>query len=134
MLRALDALDDSIIVLTPNWDYLYINRAGIERLDIHSEDIIGQNLWVLFPYLMGTPFEIACRKTAKDGRSREVEDYYSGKGVWYRSKIISSELGIILQVEDVTELKKTKAANQALVAILEDALNPHPVARKHSII
>lgn len=133
MIQALDALDDSIIVLSSEWDCLYANRAGLLRLNLHSEDIVGKNLWQQFPNLLGTPFEIACRKTAEDGRPREVEDYYGDKGVWYRSKIMSSDLGIILQVEDVTELKKTIATNLALVAALEDVLNPEQVHKRHRV-
>src|SRR6187455_1154073 len=45
--HVLDAISDSVMVLSPDWRFTYVNRAALERARLLREQVIGRSLWEL---------------------------------------------------------------------------------------
>jgi len=129
LLDALDNLATHIIVLDEHWRYAYANKPALKRLNKDLDELIGKSIWELYPYLLGTPFERAARKTVRDHQVREVEDYYRSTDRWYLSRLVPAGDGIMLQIFDVTKTKKTENTNKMLINALDQALDTPPVRK-----
>src|SRR5262249_16443701 len=55
--RILANVAEGFFVLDYNWNFVYINAFGAELAGRAKEEIIGQNLWKLFPEARGTVVE-----------------------------------------------------------------------------
>lgn len=131
LLSALDNLRAHIVILDSRWNYTYVNKPALNRLNKPLDEIIGKNMWELHPHLIGTPFEKEARHTMSDHKVRELEDYYPNSDRWYLSRLVPAADGIMLQIFDVTRSKKTFETNTLLTEILDQALDASPNRRDY---
>jgi len=109
-------LDEVIHVVDENMRILFINRA-IERLSrgkIKAEDVIGKNLYDVFPFLKEKGVDKQYERVFSTGsklRTEEETDYYGTKIHTITTKIPIKDGGthkVITIMKDITGLKKTE--------------------------
>ncbi|WP_414470313.1 PAS domain-containing protein [Methanobacterium sp. ACI-7] len=69
----LDSIQDNFITLDKYWNFIYVNKCAAEYFGVESDDIIGQNLWQIFPELTKTTYENIFRKAMEDHKTRHFE-------------------------------------------------------------
>jgi len=102
----LDSIKDVFFALNPYWNFIYLNESAAEYLGKDPEDLIGQNLWSIFPEFEDTVYEKAFRRAMdkKELQHFEALDIYNEDHLIDFSVYPSSE-GISIYWQDITKRK-----------------------------
>jgi PAS domain S-box-containing protein len=112
--HVLDAVSDSVIVLSPDWRFTYVNRAALERAGLLREQVIGRSLWEL---RSASPVDFQrVRAAAAGGKPFHLDQPDGGSGTW-SEHVLYPSAGMIVWSRDITDRKQTeqRLAHQAQV-------------------
>lgn len=106
MTEILDSIQDGFIALSPYWYFTYANRCASEYFKVEYEDLIGQNLWKMFPELLNTTYETSFKKAMdlQEIQHFEVRGLYNNHHC-YDFTVYPSADGISVYWRDMTERK-----------------------------
>lgn len=108
--KLFERISDAFFALDNDWNYVYINKASLMLHDIEEKNIIGKNIWTLYPELVGSEFYDILLKAKETQEAQQSEFYYTKTSKWYRNLVYPDADGISLYYSDITERKKTKEA------------------------
>ena len=69
----LESVSEAFYAVDANWRYVVFNHAAEEYFGVTREQVMGRNLWDLFPQGLGTPFERYCRRAMVERLSTSFE-------------------------------------------------------------
>ena len=125
ILAVLESIDDAFLILDTRWHYTYVNRVAERILQKKREDLLGKNVWEIFPEAVGTTFWKNAYKAVDTQRVIEFEDFYAPFLRWFHVHMYPSEVGIAVSFQDVTDRKERERENQEhclqLAALVESA-------------
>jgi PAS domain S-box-containing protein len=75
LLVSLQCLHDGFMSIDLSWCCTYVNKSAERLLGKQREELLGQNLWELFPDLIGGLFWQACHEVVQVQRSRQIETF-----------------------------------------------------------
>lgn len=113
MRTMLDSLTDGFMTLDRQWRLTYVNAAAEQYLDKPAGELVGRELWEVFPEARGTVFEDTYRQAMGQGVTRRFDAPYPPLGMWFRVSAFPSEHGIAVSFTDVT------AAHEAHARLLQ---------------
>lgn len=118
--RILESIGDAFFTLDRNFTVLYWNRVAEELLGVKREDLIGKNLWDMFPEAVHLPSYENYHKVLETGQAITFEDYY---GKWLEVNAAPSEEGLTVFFRDITERKmvdiQIRQANERFEKVAE---------------
>ena len=103
LLSALENITDGFICMNPHWCCTYVNRAAERLLHRQREDLLGKNLWEVFPELVGSVFWKTCYEVAEMQKRRDVEDIFPATGQWFALSLSPFQAGILLSFHTTTQ-------------------------------
>jgi PAS domain S-box-containing protein len=106
----LQSIQEIFYVLDGNWNFVYVNKKMADLSGIKSQDIIGQNIWKLFPRTVGTVIEKYFREAMEKRENKRFEASGIYSNIWYMITVVPSAEGINVLGVDITELKITEEA------------------------
>jgi PAS domain S-box-containing protein len=123
-----ERISDAFFALDNDWNYTYLNKSAIALHNKEEESLIGKNIWLLFPHLVGGDFYNALHsaKELQQPQRHEFHDAITDR--WYDDLIYPGEDGISLYYHDVTEKKKAEIGLKTAHARLNFHLNNTPLA------
>lgn len=65
----LESITDAFFCLNREWEFTYINRRAKQLLGRQRNDLLGKNIWALYPQLAGSEFEELYRKADREQAS-----------------------------------------------------------------
>ncbi|MCX6290212.1 MAG: PAS domain S-box protein, partial [Bacteroidetes bacterium] len=123
-------VSDAIIALDHHWCYTYINKKAGLFSNKPVEELIGKNIWVVFPEIVNHEFHKACIQAMESQQYISIEDYYSSQDRWFTNHIYPSSRGLTIYFNDITErkkeddrLKKNEEKFRALIEHSNDAIS-----------
>jgi PAS domain S-box-containing protein len=122
----LDSLPDAAAVLDAEWRYRYVNPAAVAlHTDIFAvtgappqlggRSAVGHVAWELFPWLLGTKFELESRRAVAEGRVAEYVEYVPPLDRWYETRIVPAGDGAVTLNRDVTAQRAAAAERERLL-------------------
>lgn len=110
MSNVLTSISDGFVALDNQWNYTYINERGAALLNGHKpEDLIGKNIWTIFPEGVGQPFYWNYQKVMKEREPIVMQEYYAPWNRWFENRIYPSpDGGISIFYTDITDSKKAE--------------------------
>ncbi len=125
ILAVLESIDDAFLIFDTRWCYTYVNRVAERILQKKREDLLGKNVWEIFPEAVGTTFWKNAYKAVDTQRVIEFVDFYAPFLRWFHLRMYPSEVGIAVSFQDVTDRKERERENQEhclqLAALVESA-------------
>jgi len=106
----LSGLSDQFITLDRRWRYVFINDRVCELTGLSREEILGKDVWELFPEVIGTILEAEFRRAAAEGVATQFEYYHEPYGRWFEIRIHPCADGLSLFVADITDRKRAEEA------------------------
>src|SRR5581483_8201587 len=103
LLSALENIADGFICMNPHWCCTYVNRAAEHLLHRQREELLGKNLWEVFPELVGSVFWKTCYEVAEMQKRRDVEDIFPATGQWFALSLSPFQAGILLSFHTTTQ-------------------------------
>ena len=114
--RWLRANPEGCCGLDRDWRISHWNPAAERMLDRSRAEVVGRELWEVFPRLRGTSFHRAFDEALADGHLRVVEDRAPGGRTWYSVTAVPSARGLNVFFIDVTGRRQLEAELLALEA------------------
>jgi PAS domain S-box-containing protein len=107
----LESISDGFMGIDFDWKFNYINSAGIKALKRNHDELLGVNVFQVFPDARGTIFENKLRKVMEKRVVTNFEIYYPLLNAWFECHCYPSETGVSIFFTDTTD---RKASEQAL--------------------
>ncbi|QDU27739.1 Autoinducer 2 sensor kinase/phosphatase LuxQ [Anatilimnocola aggregata] len=109
----LESVTDGFMRYDADWRIVYVN-AEAERINrLTRSEMLGRNVWEVFPALVGTKFEAEFRRAVADRVTIEFENFYEPFGRWYSLKgFPTADGGLTTYIRDITEQKVNQEALQ----------------------
>jgi len=111
--KVYERITDAFIALDNNWNYSYVNLKAAQLHGLLPENLIGKNIWEVFPDVVNEPFYHALHEAKSHQQSLRLELLFSKTGQWFEDLIYPTEDGISIYYHDITEKKNASIALQA---------------------
>ncbi len=120
ILAILESIDDGFMSLNSHWCFTYVNRAAESILRKKREDLLGKNIWEVFPEVVGTVFWKKCYEAVAAQSIIDVEDVYPLTGTWFSLRISPSKARVALSFHETT--KRNRSLQASLIELAYDAI------------
>lgn len=116
--RVLETMSAAFYSLDARWRFTYVNAEAERLLGRSRDELLGGDIWELFPAAVGSPFETHYRDVVRTGRPQEFEAYYPEPlDGWYELRAWPTPDGLSVYFLDITERRSAqKAAESALAS------------------
>ena len=112
----LESITDGFLTVDKNWLVTYWNKEAVRIMGVPRENIIGKNIWDIFPVAVGLKFYSETHKALAGQVPECFEEFFPPLGIWIDVSAYPSEDGLSVYFKDITERKladeKVRAANQ----------------------
>jgi len=108
----LESIQDGFITVEKDWTVSYWNRAAEKMVKLKRDQIIGKNIWNIFPETKELKFHKEFSRAIEDNESVRFDEYYKPLDLWLMVSAFPSETGLTVYLKDVTE---SKLATQKLI-------------------
>lgn len=99
-------ITDAFISLDRNWCYTYLNKQAGDMFKRKPEELIGKNVWAVFPDAIYSSTFKAYSQAMTEQRYISNVDYYAPLDLWQENHIYPSADGITVFIRNITEKKK----------------------------
>jgi PAS domain S-box-containing protein len=117
----LESITDGFIAFDNNWIITYFNRESEMILGLKREEVIGRNLWEVFPNAKNEKFYLEYHRALSDQISVRFNEYITRQKRWLEVTAYPSGDGLAAYFRDITEkvnsdlqLQEAKERYQAL--------------------
>ena len=105
----LESISDAFNTFDREWRYTYVNAAGARMAHKSREELLGKNLWELWPYLAESPFGAAYRRAVAENVPVQLEAFYPEPlNAWFQVRCYPSPEGLTIFFSDVTARKQAE--------------------------
>ncbi|WP_334187355.1 PAS domain-containing hybrid sensor histidine kinase/response regulator [Noviherbaspirillum sp.] len=98
-----ESITDGFFALNRDWEFCYANRQAERILRIRREELLGKNIWSLYPGLISSEFEAAYRRSAQENVPSTLTAYYPDHDIWYEVHVYPGVNGLSVYFRDVTD-------------------------------
>ncbi len=116
----LESIDDAFFALDKNWIITYWNSVAEKISGNKKEDVVGHNIWEIYPELRGTAFELGYQEAFDTQKAIRMEAYYPKANYWNELSIYPSETGLSVFVKMINERKNAELQLKELNASLAE--------------
>ncbi len=128
--RAMDAIGTAFFALGADWCFSYVNREAERLLGRGREELIGANVWELFPAAVGSAFEDNYRRALASGQEVAFDAYYpSPLNSWYEVRAVPGPEGLAVYFSDISgrreaqDMAERAVQRAALLSDVSEALS-----------
>jgi PAS domain S-box-containing protein len=101
--QVLESMTNAFFLLDRQWRFSYVNRHAERLLGRSREELVGGNIWELFPYALDSEFERHYRRAMDTGRQVTFEAYYPPPlDAWYEVQAWPDPDGLSVYFLDIT--------------------------------
>jgi PAS domain S-box-containing protein len=101
--RVLESMSAAFFLLDRKWRFAYVNREAERFLGRTREELVGGDIWTLFPHSVDSDFEVNYRRAMNEGEPITFEAYYPDPlNAWYEVRALPGPDGLSVYFLDVT--------------------------------
>ena len=121
--NVLSSLRDGFLTLDRDWCYTYINDRQLEIISKTREEVMGKNVWHIFPDLVDTEFYARTERVMLSRIPLQFEYYYPTWERWFENRIYPIPDGIAILCAEITERKQVEVEREQLLVKEQAARN-----------
>jgi PAS domain S-box-containing protein len=107
----LESISGAFFTLDPEWRFVHVNCEAERFWDKPREDLLGKNIWEVFPQAVGTEIYEVIERAAKEGVSSEFETSSPvSHGSVIAGRIRPSAEGLSVYFQDISKQKGEEKA------------------------
>ena len=103
----LESITDGFFAVDRSWTITYWNKEAEHIIGISRQNIIGRNLWEIFPKSVNLKFFSEQHRAMSENISVRFEEYSPTAGGFIEVSAFPSEDGLSIYFKDITERKNT---------------------------
>lgn len=123
----LESITDAFGTVDSQWRITFVNRAASNLAHRTPEDLLGKNIWELFPGAVNTTFYFQSQKAMAERVAVEFEEEYPALNSWAQTRIYPSGDGLAIYSRDISQRKGDEQALMSSearnAAVLRSALD-----------
>ncbi len=108
----LSSISEAFYVLDHDWCFTYANDRLCKIVGREREQILGHNLWDMFPDTVDTEIYHQYHRAMLEQVPSQAEYFYPTWNRWYNHRIYPSNSGLTVFGADITEAKHTETARK----------------------
>ncbi|NJK74709.1 MAG: response regulator [Microcoleus sp. SU_5_6] len=117
----LSSINDGFYVLDRDWRFTYANDRYCEIVGMLRSEILGQNIWKLFPAAVNTDAYVKFHQAMCEQTPLQFEYLYVPWNCWHDHRIYPSPNGLTVFLADITDRKLAQEKLRQRQAELEEA-------------
>jgi PAS domain S-box-containing protein len=99
-------VSDAFFALDEEWRFTYLNERAHELVNPGDRDLVGENVWEVFPEAVGRKFKPKYEQAMYEQETVSFEEYYPEPlDAWYEVRAYPSASGLSVYFRDVTDRK-----------------------------
>lgn len=106
----LSGIQDQFYVLDREWRYTFVNDRVAKTVGYSKEDLLGKNIWELFPDLTSSLFAQEVHRAVKEQTVVRFEFFYSVWDRWFENRVYPFNEGVTIFVTDISDRKLAEKA------------------------
>jgi PAS domain S-box-containing protein len=119
MISTLESITDGFTLMDADWRFTFLNRQAEAMLQRPAGQLLGKNLWLEFPDILGTPVERGYRDAVAQQRTARFEAFYRPLRTWFVFHVYPTQAGTAVYFQDITARRQ----EQAQLHLLETAVS-----------
>lgn len=104
----LESITDAFFALDQEWRFTYVNRQAEKIWQKNQDDLIGKNIWQVFPETIGTIFDRQYHQAISQQASAEFEAFDSVLNRYFQVHAYPARDGLSVYFQDITERKRAE--------------------------
>ncbi len=106
--KILDRINEAFFAIDQNWIVTYWNKQAEKVIDVQQKEIIGKNLWEMFPGAKERKFFEEYERALNQQISVHFEEYYPPLEEWLEVNAYPSEEGLSVFFRGITDRKEAE--------------------------
>jgi PAS domain S-box-containing protein len=102
----LESISDGFAAFDRQWRCTYVNDKATELSRISRHEILGRNVWNLFPSSANTSLYAELHRAMEDGVFVHLEEHYVPFDIWFEVDAYPTKDGLAIFGRDVTERRR----------------------------
>jgi len=109
--RVLENMSTAFFSLDTDWRFSYVNAQAERVLGRPREELLGGDVWQLFPEAVGATFDVEYHRAVDTGETVSFEAYYPAPlDAWFEVRAWPSPDGLSVYFLDITARKQAQQA------------------------
>ncbi|AFZ30628.1 multi-sensor hybrid histidine kinase [Gloeocapsa sp. PCC 7428] len=118
------SITDALMMFDNDWRYTFVNEEFLHRIGMSLTDVLGQNVWELFPDAVGNTAYTQLHRAMAERIPVEYEVFYEPYHRWYSDKAYPTpDGGLTVYSQDITDRKQAEIELQISQERLQLALS-----------
>ena len=109
----LESITDAFVAFDCNWNYTYVNHKAQELLGKSQAELIGKNVWEIYPWAVDLPSYKMVTKALAEKVTVEYEEFVPLLNKWLNVRCYPSDSGLSAYIQDVSDRKQSESALKA---------------------
>jgi two-component system, sporulation sensor kinase A len=102
----LESIPDAFVSVDTHWQFTYVNQHGEEVLGKTREELLGRNVWEVFPLPADSFFYLKAHEAMNQFTSLEFSQLHPLLNKWFSVRLYPFHDGLYGFGQDITERKK----------------------------
>lgn len=107
VIHILERITDGFIALDNQWRLIYINTHAVPWLGLKHEEMLGKNIWELFPHQIGGTTFQHYHRARESGQAVHFEEWF-GPNLCTEQHAYPSADGLSVYMRDITARKRSE--------------------------
>lgn len=105
----LESITEGFAAVNSDWQFTYFNAKAEKICHMRREELLGKNLWEIFPGALGTPLEREYRRSMSERIPLQVEGSFDRLGGWFEVNVYPvQDGGLTFYFQEVTKRKQAE--------------------------
>ena len=106
----LESIPDGFYALDRNWRFTYVNLQAELLLQKPRDQLLGKNIWEVYPEVVGTTFYHDYHKAMTQNISYHSEEFCSSLNSWFELHAYPSKDGLSVYLQPISDRKQAEEA------------------------
>jgi two-component system sensor histidine kinase UhpB len=120
----LNSITDLHVLFDRDWRYLYVNEAGVRAIGRPREQIVGYNVWELYPDLINSEIDRQLHRAMDERIPITFVFYYPAPNTWWENRFFPVPEGLAVFATDITPRRqaeeKLQESQQRFIAFMDN--------------
>lgn len=103
----LESITDAFLTIDSDWQFSFVNTEAEKVLEQKREDLLGRNIWEVFPEAVGSSFQYHYERALQTRQTVSFTEYYPPLQKWFEVRAYPSDDGLTIYFRDFTEQRRS---------------------------
>lgn len=118
----LEGISDAFFSLDTHWRLTYLNQQAGDLLQVNPAEVLGQEIWQVFPAMQNSEFEVNLRRAQAEQISFNFEYCCEGADQWLEVRVSWVEDGLLVFLLDMSRRHATEVELLEMSSALGNAV------------